>query len=269
MARIHSLSAVDENAVLADDVEIGPFSVIGPDVVMGEGCRIDSHVVISGHTTLGTNNHIYPFSVLGESPQDLKYKGEVTRLVIGSNNVIRESVVIHRGTVQGGGVTTIGDKNLLMAHTHVAHDCHIANGVVLANYSALAGHVTLDDGSCISGKNGVSQHCYVGKYVFTAGMSKIAKSVPSFVRVRGNPATACGINTVGLQRNGYSEDSIVTLRRACRQVFSMSSTIGDSLSELKALAEGDPVLSEFVASIVRCQQATGMVRKGKQKDAEV
>ena len=260
MTDIDARAIVDPGAQLAEGVKIGPFSLIGPDVMIGSGTQIASHVVVVGHTRFGRNNQVYSFSTIGEAPQDLKYHGEPTHLEIGDDNVIREAAVIHRGTVQGGGTTRIGDGNLLMAHCHVAHDCILHNHVIMANYAALAGHVILDDHVILGGMTTVSQHCYVGKHVYTAAATAINKSVPAYASLRGQPARPCGINEIGLERRGFSAVAIGALRRAYRTLNSRKLLLEQALEALEEQAEEVPELQELIAS-VRRGKGTGIIRR--------
>ena len=180
MQRIHPTALVDERAQIGNDVEIGPFSVVGPDVIVGDRCILKSHVTLEGPTTMGSNNVFYPYSYIGSAPQDLKYDGEPTTLTIGSNNQFRECVSVHRGTVQGGGKTIIGDHNLLMGYVHVAHDCVLGNHNVLANYTGLSGHVVMEDFITLGGQNGVTQVVNIGSYAYTGAGSLIDKHVEPY-----------------------------------------------------------------------------------------
>ena len=178
---IHPQAIVDPDATLADDVSVGPFTVIGPQVQIGPGCTIESHVVLKGPTTIGANNHIYQFSSVGEATPDRKYQGEPTRLVIGDNNIIRENVTIHRGTVQGRSETTIGNDNLIMAYVHIGHDSVVGDHTVLVNNAALAGHVRVGDWAVLSGYTLVHQFCQIGAHSFSGMASAIGKDVPAFI----------------------------------------------------------------------------------------
>ncbi len=240
---------IDPSACLADDVKVGPWTIIGPDVVIGSGCEIASHVVIKGPTTIGANNQIFQFSTVGEDTPDLKYKGEDTRLEIGDNNIIREGVTIHRGTVQDRGVTTIGDNNLLMAYVHIGHDSVIGNHTILVNNTALAGHVKVDDWAILSGYTLVHQWCRIGCHSFTGMGSAIGKDVPAFVTVYGHPAEAKGINTEGLKRRGFSKECIAALKKAYRVIYRQGLKVEEALQELDALQNDCPEVSYLVESL--------------------
>src|SRR5690606_32526723 len=214
MSLIDPRAIVDPRARLAANVQVGPWTIIGPDVEIGEGSVIASHVVLKGPTCIGRNNKILQFSSVGEDTPDLKYKGEQTRLVIGDNNIIREGVTIHRGTVQDRGETTIGNHNLLMAYVHIGHDSVIGDHCILVNNTALAGHVHVGDWAILSGFTLVHQFCKIGAHSFSGMGTAIGKDVPAYVMVSGNPAEAKNINIEGLRRRGFSKDDIATLMKA-------------------------------------------------------
>ncbi len=216
MTKIHSTAIIEAGAELGADVEIGPYCQVGPGVTVGDGCRLKSHVVLDGQTTIGTENIFHPYSYIGGEPQDLKYNQEKTLLTIGSKNTIREGVSVHRGTVGGGGKTIIGDENLLMGYVHVAHDCHIGNHNILANYTGLSGHVTLDNYVTLGGQNGVAQFLRVGSYVYTGAASLIDRNVPPYATGYGNRFEVKGVNIVGLKRQNFSRESIGEILEAHR-----------------------------------------------------
>ncbi|MGI4852965.1 MAG: acyl-ACP--UDP-N-acetylglucosamine O-acyltransferase [Janthinobacterium lividum] len=244
---VHSSSIVSPGANVPASCEIGPFCTVGPDVVLGERCELVSHVVLDGHTTLGSDNHVFPFTSLGCSPQDLKYGGEPTKLTIGSGNTIRESVTISRGTVGGGGETRIGDGCLIMAYVHIGHDSRIGNGVILANAATLAGHVTVEDFAVVGALNPVHQHCTIGTYAYVGGGTTITQDVLpySLTSVR-RENRAFGLNRVGLERRGFSPDELQQLRAAYRllQVSKMNTT--QALEAIREKVE-DGVFGERVA----------------------
>lgn len=246
---IHPQAIIDPSAQLADSVSVGAFSIIGPDVVIGEGCIIESHVIIKGPTVLGKNNHIYQFSTIGDSTPDLKYKGEDTRLVIGDNNVIREGVTIHRGTVQDRSETTIGDHNLLMAYVHIGHDSVIGDHCILVNNTALAGHVHIADWAILGGFTLVHQYCHIGEHCFTGMGSAIGKDVPAFAIVSGSPAEAKTINAEGLSRRGFSKADIKLIKRAFKLVYRENLILTEALIELKLLVKECPSIQLLVDSI--------------------
>ena len=240
---------IDPTAVLADDVSVGPWSVIGPGVEIGAGTVVESHVIIKGPTVIGKDNHIFQFSTVGEATPDLKYKGEETCLVIGDNNVIREGVTIHRGTVQDRGETTIGNDNLLMAYVHVGHDSVIGNHCILVNNAALAGHVHIGDWAILGGYTLVHQFCKIGEHCFTGMGSAIGKDVPAYVMVNGNPAVAKTINAEGLRRRGFSKEDISTINKAFKLVYRRGLTKEESLQELRALEENCKPLNAMIESL--------------------
>jgi UDP-N-acetylglucosamine acyltransferase len=246
---IDSSAIIHPNAKLAADAQVGPWTVIGPDVEIGEGSVIASHVVLKGPTTIGKNNRIYQFSSIGEDTPDLKYKGEPTRLVIGDNNVIREGVTIHRGTVQDRSETTIGDNNLLMAYVHVGHDSVIGNNCILVNNAALAGHVHIGDWAILSGFTLVHQFCKIGAHSFSGMGSAIGKDVPAYVMVNGSPAEAKNINVEGLRRRGFSKDDIALLSKAYKTIYRRGLTLDEALAELEPLAANNAALQLLIDSL--------------------
>jgi UDP-N-acetylglucosamine acyltransferase len=232
---IHPQAIVDPAARLGEGVVVGPWSLIGPEVEIGPGTVVESHVVIRGPTRIGAGNHIYQFSSIGEATPDIKYRGEPTRLVIGDNNVIRENVTVHRGTVQDRGETSIGDDNLIMAYVHVGHDCVIGNHTVLVNNCALAGHVKIGDWAILSGYTLVHQFCQIGAHAFSGMGSAIGKDVPAYITVSGSPAQAKTINLEGLRRRGFSSDAIGQLRRAFKILYRQGLTLDLALQRLESM----------------------------------
>ena len=216
-SEIHPSAIVSPGAIIADDVYIGPYSTIGDGVQIGPGCRFDSHVVVEGPTVIGANNRFYPFTTIGIEPQDLKHGGEETKLAIGNDNIFREYVNLHRGTAGGGGETRIGDRNFLMVYAHVAHDCVLGNDIIMANAATLAGHVTLEDHATIGAFSGVHQFCCVGFHAYVGGYSVITKDVLPFSKsVSSRNTKAFGVNTIGLERKGFSADQIGNIKKAFR-----------------------------------------------------
>lgn len=246
---IDSRAIIDPSARIADDVVIGPWSIIGADVTIDAGTRIASHVIVRGPATIGKNNKIYQFSSIGEDTPDLKYKGEKTRLVIGDNNIIREGVTIHRGTVQDRSETTIGDNNLLMAYVHVGHDSVVANHCILVNNASLAGHVVVDDWAILGGYTLVHQFCHIGAHSFSGMGSAIGKDVPAFMIVAGAPAAARSINLEGLKRRGFSKEDIATLGRAYRIIYRKGLTIEKAIEELRELSENCAPIRTLIDSL--------------------
>jgi UDP-N-acetylglucosamine acyltransferase len=249
------VSAIDPRAVvspkaeLAADVTVGPFTVIGDDVVIGPGTWIGPNAVIKGPTTLGAGNRVFQFASIGDAPQDLKYKGEPTRLVIGDRNVFREFTTMNRGTVTGGGITTIGSDNLFMAYTHVAHDCHVGNRVVMANYATLGGHVHVGDWVIMGGYSGIHQFTKVGAHAFLGNNAAVTRDVPPYVMVVGSPAVPHSINSEGLKRRGFTPEQIRNLKNAYRVLYRSELKLADAVAELAKRAETQPELKPFVEFI--------------------
>lgn len=213
-AEIHPSAIVAAGTRIGDGCTIGPFCTIGENVQLGDRVRLDSHIVVDGNTTVGDDTHIYPFASIGLEPQDLKYGGEPTRCEIGARNHIREFVTVHRGTAGGGGLTRIGDDNLLMAQAHVAHDCQLGNNIIMANAATLAGHVEIADRASIGAYSGVHQFCRIGFEAFVGGYSVVVKDAMPFAVIQGNHAKCYGPNRVGLRRKGYSRETIDKLNHA-------------------------------------------------------
>lgn len=218
MPKISPLAVIDPSARLADDVEVGPFCTVGPDVTLGAGNKLLSHVVISGHTTVGEQNVFHPFCVMGGLPQDKKYRGELTRLVIGNRNTIREAVTIHLGTGMGGGITRVGDGNLLMVNAHIGHDCQVGSNCILANNVMLAGHVSVGNNVVVSGGAACHHFVTIGDFAFIAGLSRIHHDVPPFVKVSDNDRIRA-LNTEGMKRSGFSAVDIEQVEEAARRLF--------------------------------------------------
>lgn len=253
MSQIHPTALIDPAAQLAADVSVGPFSVIGADVVIGAGTVIGPHVVIKGPTRIGQRNRIFQFASVGEDCQDKKFKGEPTQLEIGDDNVIREGVTLHRGTVQDAGLTRIGSRNLFMAYAHVAHDCIIGDDCILANQATLAGHVKLGNFVILGGLSAVHQFCHIGDHAMCGGGSIILKDIAAYTLVSGHPAETHGLNYEGLKRRGFSRESIQALRHAYKLVFRQNLTLQEALQELEQ-QELLPEVRLFVESIRRSER---------------
>lgn len=254
MSKIHPSALIDPAAEIAADVSIGPYSIIGPKVRIGGACEIGPHVVITGRTTLGENNRVFQFSSLGDEPQDKKYQGEDTELIIGNNNTIREQCTLNRGTIQGGGKTIIGNDNWLMACVHIAHDCVVGNHTVFANNSALAGHVVVEDWAILSGYSLVHQFCTIGRHSLMSFGSHINRSVPPYVMVSSEKSRPRGINTEGLRRRGFTTEQIQRLRQAYRILYRAGLSLEEAQQKLIELAaEGEEVqaLVDFLANTER------------------
>ena len=254
----HPTAIIDTKAKLDEGVEVGPFCVVGAGVKIGSGTILESHVILKGNTKLGENNHLFQFSTVGDGSPDKKYKGEPTKLVIGDENQIREGVTIHRGTVQERGTTKIGNRNLLLAYSHVAHDCVLEDDIVLTNQAALAGAVKVGTGAILAGYAIVHQFCSIGPYSFCAMGSTVNKDVPAFVRVKGNPAKPYGINTVGMKRLNYSSKVIEALRSAYRATYRKNLTIEEALKEIGPLEKKHVEVKLFSQTVKKSTR--GIVR---------
>ena len=236
MGKIHETALVDPAAELADDVEFGAFSIIGPKVTIGPGSRIGPHVVLTGRTTIGRNTRIFQFASIGEEPQDKKYADEDTELIIGDDNVIRELCTFSRGTVQGGGKTVIGNNNWIMACVHIAHDCIIGDNIIMANNASLAGHVTVGDWAILSGYSLIHQFCSVGEHSFTSFASHVNQSIPPYVTVAGEKAKAKGINSEGLKRRGFTAEQVQQVRRAYKVLYRSGLRLEEAREKLAEMA---------------------------------
>ena len=232
--QIHSTAIVHPKASLADDVEVGPFCLIGEHVTVGKGTRLLSHVTVDGWTEIGERNEVHPFASIGGPPQHLGYKGEPTKVIIGHDNILREYVTVNRGTVPGGGVTTIGHHNFLMAYVHVAHDCYLGNHLIMANAATLAGHITIGDHAIIGGLVGIHQYVRVGTYVMIGGCSAVGRDVPPFMRAAGGyRAQLYGVNSIGLKRQGFSNERIAVLKRAYEMLFRSGHRMAEAIKRAR------------------------------------
>ena len=259
MNGIAESAVVSSEASVARDVVIGPYAVIGPQVTIGAGTVIGPHVVIHGPATIGERNRFTGQCSIGTDPQDLKYKGEHTELRIGNDNVFREFVTVNRGTLGGGGMTTIGSNNFFMAYAHVAHDCHVGSNTIFANNATLAGHVDVGDFSTIGAFSAVHQFCRVGEHAFIGGGSICTQDVLPFVKTVGNrPAKTYGINTIGLERKGFSKDTINALQRAYRILIRSKLKVADALARIEAELSHVPEV-RYLAEFVRSSQR-GVIR---------
>lgn len=258
MANIHPTACVDAQATLAEGVEIGAFSVIGPDVKIGPNSWIGPHVVITGHTTIGADNRIFQFASVGEIPQDKKYAGEPTHLIIGDRNTIREGCTLNRGTIQDGGVTRIGSDNWIMAYVHVAHDCVIGDNCILANNATLAGHVHLDDWVFLGGFTTIHQFCHIGAHAMTAFTAAVAQDVPPYVTAAGNRAEPHGINSEGLKRRGFTPEAITLIKRAYKTIYRNGLPLDEAKAELAPIAAEHQEVALFLDFIARSTR--GIIR---------
>jgi UDP-N-acetylglucosamine acyltransferase len=251
--QIHPSAIVHPKAQLAEDVMVGPFCHVGEHVKIGGGTRLISHVSVDGWTEIGTQCEIHPFASIGGPPQHLGYKGEPTKIVIGNDNILREYVTINRATVQGGGVTTIGHKNFLMAYVHVAHDCHLGSHLILANAASLAGHITIGDHAIIGGLSGIHQFVRIGAYSMVGGCCALGQDLPPFMRAAGGyRARMYGLNSVGLRRHGFSQDRIAVLKRAYDLLFRS----GHRTAEAAKLAKAEFVDQPDVLAVLSFLEGT-------------
>lgn len=255
---IHKTAIIEQSAKIGDGVAIGPYTIIGANVEIDDGCTIASHVVIQGPTKIGKNNRIFQFSSIGEEPQDKKYDGEETLLEIGDNNLIRESVTINRGTVQGGGLTKIGNNNWIMAYVHIAHDCIIGNENTFANNATLAGHVIVDDYVILGGFTLVSQFNTLASYSFSAMGSVISRNVPPYVLVSGHMAKPVGVNSEGLKRRGFSEQQIKNVRKAYKLTYRSGLKVEEARQAINEIEQQESELSLYADFLAN--QEGGIIR---------
>ncbi|HEX9288709.1 MAG TPA: acyl-ACP--UDP-N-acetylglucosamine O-acyltransferase [Anaeromyxobacteraceae bacterium] len=256
---IHPTAIVARGAEIDPSCEIGPYAVIGSQVKLGRGNVVGAHSVLDGDTTLGEANRVFPHACLGQIPQDLKFHGEKTKLVIGSRNQFREFVTAHLGTEGGGGVTRIGNGCLFMANSHVAHDCVVGDGSILANSVALGGHVTLEDHVILGGLSGVHQFTRVGRFVFAAGGSLIVQDVAPYCMVQGDRAQVAGLNMTGLARNGFTEDQLARVKDAYKVLFRQKLGLKEACDQLRAQYGGQPEIDHLVAFLAAVGER-GLVR---------
>jgi len=242
---IHPTAVVSPGAEIEPSCEIGPYAVVGPRVKMGPRNVVGSHAVLDGDTTLGADNRVFPHAAVGTEPQDLKYRGERTRLVIGDKNVVREFATVHTGTVQGGGVTRVGSGCLLMATSHVAHDVQLGDRCIIANCAALAGHVTTEEGAIFGGLSAVQQFTRIGRLAYIGGLTGVNMDVAPYLMVSGARAEVVGINVVGLQRAGYAEEQIGRIKEAYRIVFRAKLPLSEALAQLKSEMGQHPEIAHF------------------------
>lgn len=246
MSRIHSTAIIDTGAEVADDVVIGPYSVIGDGVRIGAGTEIGPHVVIKGPTGIGEQNRIFQFASVGDDPQDKKYAGEVTRLEIGDRNTIREYCSINRGTINDQGVTRMGNDNWIMAYVHIAHDCTVGDQVIMANNVTLAGHVSVGNHVIMGGFSGAHQFCSIGEHAFLGMYAGVNRDVPPYVTVSGNPAEPKGVNIEGLKRRGFDKDQLRNIRNAYRVLYRSGMRLQEATEEIARLSETQPELKIFL-----------------------
>ena len=258
MPAIHPTALVDAGARLADDVAIGPYSIVGPDVSLGPGTRIGPHAVITGRTSIGARNRVFQFASVGEIPQDRTYGGEPTSTVLGDDHVVREFVSIHAGTAQDRATTTIGNGNLFLAYTHVAHDCVVGNYTTFSNNAQIAGHVTIGDFVVLGAYAGVHQFCHIGAHAMLAAGAIVLQDVPPYVTAAGYPAKPAGTNSEGLRRRGYSAEDIATVRRAYRTLYRAGLSLEEARETLGLEAQAHPVVAPRVTFLAESRR--GIVR---------
>jgi UDP-N-acetylglucosamine acyltransferase len=258
MSRVHPTAIVDARAEIDGDVQIGPYCVIGAGVRIGKGCRVHSHAVISGRTTLGEGNVVFPFASIGDTPQDLKYKGEPSELLIGNRNTIREYVSLNPGTTGGGMVTRVGDQNLLMMQCHIAHDCLLGDRNVVANGATLGGHVVIEDFVIVGGLVGIHQFVRIGTGAIVGAGSMVSKDVPPYCNATGDRAKLHGLNLEGLKRRGFDRTVIALLRKAYRIVFQSALRTEDALKKIREELPAIPEIEKFASFIA--QSGRGVCR---------
>lgn len=259
MTKIHETALVDDNAELAEGVAIGPYCVVGADVTLGESVTLISHVVMEGSTKVGANTAIYPFTSIGHRPQDLKYRGEPSTLVIGRNNTIREHVTMNPGTEGGGMVTKVGNGCLFMVGSHVAHDCQLGDDVIMANNATLAGHVEVGDYAVLGGLSAVHQFVRIGRYAMVGGMTGVEGDVIPYGSVIGNRAVLSGLNIIGLKRRGFSREDIHDLRTAYRLLFAQEGTLSERVEDVAEMFKNsDPVME--IVSFIRDDSSRAVVQ---------
>ena len=251
---IHPTAVISPDATLAEGVEVGPYSIIGPDVHIGKNTLVGPHVVIENQTDIGESNRIAQFASIGGAPQDLKYRGEPTPVIIGNHNIIREYVTINRATIHDIGVTIIGDHNLLMAYCHVAHNCKLGDHVVMANAANLAGHIHVEDFAIIGGLTGVHQFTRIGAHCIIGGASAVTKDIPPFVMASGNFARLFGLNMIGLKRRGFAEETIAALKEAYRIIFRSSLLLTAAIRKVEQEVTDLPEIRQFIDFIRKSER---------------
>jgi len=249
MAKIHPTAIIEDGATLGDGVQIGPYCIVSAEANLGDGVVLDSHVVIAGRTTIGPNNRIFPFAAIGTPPQDTKYAGEPSELILGANNVIREHVTMNPGTSGGGMITRVGNNCLLMVGAHLAHDCQVGDHVILVNNVILGGHVEVQDHAILGGMSAVHQFVRIGRHAMIGGKSAIESDVIPYGSVLGNRAYLSGLNIIGLKRRGFSRDEIHGLRAAYRLLFAQEGTMQERLVDVAAMFADHEQVMEIVAFI--------------------
>jgi len=248
---IHETAIIDKSAKIAKNVIIGPWCSIGSSVVIDENTTIESHVIIKKNTKLGKNNHIHSYASIGDDPQHSGYKDEAVFLEIGDNNIIREFCTLNRGSMDGKGVTSIGNNNFFMAYSHVAHDCRVGNHIVFANNASIAGHVVIADRVILAAFTGIHQFCHIGAFSFLGRACKVVQDIPPYMMVTGNPAKPCGLNTVGLERNGFNADAIAAIKQAYRILYQSCYKLKEAYEKLTELSKDHEEIQRFIEFIDR------------------
>lgn len=266
MTNIHPSAIIDPKAKIGANVRIGPYCVVGENVTLGDNVELKSHVAIDGHTTIGENTRVFPFASLGHAPQDLKYHGEPSQLIIGKNNTIREHVTMNPGTETGAMKTVVGDDGLFMVGVHIAHDCVIGNRVIMANNATLGGHVVVGDHVLVGGLAAVHQFVRIGSFAVIGGMSGVESDVIPYGRVKGERAHLAGLNLVGLERGGFEKDTVKTLQKAMKQLFDGEGTMDERIEKLAAAYSGDPVVMQMV-TFARGKERFGLCQPDNRKAA--
>ncbi len=265
MIKIHPTAIVDPGAEIEDGVEIGPYTIIGPGVKIGKETKIGPHVVIERDTFIGRRNKIFAFVAIGAEAQHLAYKGEPSRVEIGDENIIREFVTIHRGTAIDECVTRVGNRCMLMAYVHIAHDCQIGDQVIMASYASLAGHVRVGNGVFFGGRVGVHQFCRIGDYAFIGAFSGVNKDIPPYVKVFGAPAGIYDLNLIGLRRAGFDSEAIKALRKALKIYLSSPNILSEIIKEIETQVELFPEVQKFL-EFIRSPSRQGLIKKRVSKE---
>lgn len=268
MTDIHATAIIHKDAVIGEGTRVGPYSVIGPHVVLGKGNVVASHVVIEGHTTIGDENHFFQFASVGAAPQDLKYHGEASRLVIGNKNIVREYVTLQPGTEGGGMLTSIGNRNLFMANVHVGHDGKIGDSNVFANSAALAGHVIVGNGTTVGGLSGIHQFVRLGDLCILGAGSMVAKDIPPYCMAQGDRAGLVGINVIGLQRKKFSQEAVAQVRKLYRELFVATGPFKERIARARAESAGFAEGNAFIDFIANSERGVAAPRKRGAEDAE-
>jgi UDP-N-acetylglucosamine acyltransferase len=248
-ARIHETALIDPKAAIDAGVEIGPYCIVKKGVRIGKGTKLLSHVIIEGNSEIGENCTIHPFSSIGFTPQDLKYRGEHTRLVIGSNNIIREYVTIHRASVGGDETTTVGNNNFIMGYVHIAHDCKLGSNIIMANSATLAGHVLVEDYAYIGGLSAVHQFTRIGSHTMVGGLSGVSQDIPPYMIASGERAKLFGPNAIGLKRHGFSDQTINAIKKAYKILFREKRTLKDAIRKVREDFPDSPEIRHLIEFI--------------------